>query len=247
MTLKQEGYTFNIYDPIVMQIKTFSKKITHYGNLSPFVVNINDNVDVMTKSGIDEFILFFEKHHYYSPVQCCLLAAIPQHVEEVSLGDLALSHQLFGYLAFGLYKKRKVNTASVLQYLTSKEEFPFKRIYRVNDHSIIHPSELPIYQNKFKQDPEKSRHFFYLCRCLHFNHLRKKSIIKGKEQTIPLVSSYFQQFLSILMKNEEVGYEITDKDLRSIGALEFEISNLAELDSISQLIQKVLKSEEWGW
>lgn len=244
MIVIEEAYTFNTYDPISLQIQSFSKKIRHFGKLERFVVNINDNVDLMTKSALDEFILFFEENSYFSPLQCCLLAGFVRHYPEVTLKVLAIDNQLFGYLAFGKHKNKTVNTATVLQHLNSKEGFPFNRIYRVNDHSIIHPSELPFYKKKYEKHPDDSRHLFYLCRCLHFNQLTKRSKTNG--EIIPLTSAYFQLFLSLLMKAEETGYEVDDQLMRTIGAIEFEIGDLAELDRISQLIRDTLLSEELG-
>jgi hypothetical protein len=243
MTIKQERYTFNTYDPVSLQIKSYSKVIKHFGILGPFVVNINDNVDMMTKSAIDEVIFFFEKQGYFSPLQCCLLAVIVHHYPEVTLEELAMDKQLFGYLAFGTYRNKKVNTATVLHYLTSKKGFQYHRIYRVNDHSIIHPSELSFFRKKYEKHPDDSRRLFYLCRCMHFNQLTKR----GKTGTgIPLSSSYFQLFLSLLLKAEDTGYEVDDQMMKTIGAIEFEVRDLAELDRISQLLKDTLVSEELG-
>lgn len=242
MTVKHEVYTFNTYDPISLQIQSFSKRIRHFGKLEKFVININDNVDLMTKSAIDEFILFFEEKGYFSTLQCCLLAGIVHPFQKVTLKELAMDNQLFGYLAFGKYRYKTVNTATVLQHLSSKKGFPFNRIYRVNDHSIIHPSEFPFYKKKFEKHLDDSRRLFYLCRCLHFNQLTKGSKTNG--MIIPLTSSYFQLFLSLLMKAEDAGYEVDDQLMRTVGAIEFEIGDLAELDRMSQLIREVLVSEE---
>jgi hypothetical protein len=243
MALKQERYTFDIYNPDSMAINSFSKKINHLGKMDQFLVNICDNVDLMAKAAIDEFITAFERM-YFSPIQCCLLGAtVNPGTGHVTLEELATLNQMFGYLAFGKYRSRNVDTGSVLQYLNSKEGFPFKRIYRVNDHSIIHPSELAFYQRKYERHPEESRRLFYLCRCLHFNQLKKTT---SKGESISLVSSYFESFLSMLMKIEDVEYELDKKEMGTFGAIEFEIHDIEDLDRISKLIKQVLSSEELG-
>jgi hypothetical protein len=91
MRVKKVGYVFNLYDRNSNSIRPFSKKITHFGQLDSFVVNIFENVNLPTKAAIDEFILEFEELGYFSPLQCCFLAATANKDKlHVTLEELAM-------------------------------------------------------------------------------------------------------------------------------------------------------------
>jgi hypothetical protein len=230
--LAQDSYDCQMYDfKLKMPLPPVSKNIfcntANLNDLKLNVLNVNPNVRYVIDTLIYAFV---ESSLYFSPIKGAnLVASLTRNGERLKFNE----NFFLSYLGFGEFRKDHVNTEFVQNILKkfSAKGLKYNLIYQVKSNNLL-DCDLIL-------PPSSGENKFYLTKCLHYYVDKKKSA--ETNATTSYDSPFFPDIVMDIFQQRNVLSQFSQFQF-NVGAIEFEINDLADAHEALILIKSFLVS-----